>query len=93
MSDEQIASEIEQFHGLARLTRKLDKEVIISADALISVDDEILELEAEASHLRGLLRRVSKAWWLPEICCEDNDTACDDCKLLRELAAAIAEGE
>ncbi|MHA2136010.1 MAG: hypothetical protein ACW99J_19290 [Candidatus Thorarchaeota archaeon] len=61
----------------------------VAEGLLIVAELALRKQRTTATRRLGLLRMVSKSWWLPEICCEDNDEACDDCKLLRELAAEL----
>lgn len=51
-------TQIEQFHGLANLVRKMNKEVTLSADAILSLDTEIKELEG----LIAAIRTATEGW-------------------------------
>lgn len=52
-------TEIEQFHELANLTKKMDKSVNMSADAIISLDVEIRAIERELERLRDIVNRLT----------------------------------
>lgn len=58
--DDEIKSEIEQFHGLCDLVCKLGNPVNMSADALLCLDDEIKELEAQNAEQKEALMELAE---------------------------------
>lgn len=88
-------SETKQFHELAKLVAKLDKEVTMSADSIVSLDIEILHLEQQKVDLLAALRDIeSRLSMVHEHDCAG--WACNECNpniLSGIIGQAIADVE
>jgi len=82
--------DMEQFHHVADICRKTDKEVTISAEIIISVDGGIQSLQAELADAKALNKRIllgTKDWEV------GYRQANDDAEQLRRELAASRERE